>query len=219
MSSVAKICSVTSCVRRRYAKTFCNAHWRRWKKGADLTTPLVIKHGLTGTPIYRIWSGLRNRCNNPNNQAYKYYGGRGIKVCDGINQSLQHFIDITGDYPGKGYSIDRRDTDGHYSCGECSECIRNGWAKNIRWATASIQSANQRLKSSNHSGVRGVSWSRAHLKWLVSITKDGKAHRLGQFDDIYQAARAYDKAALDLFGAEAKLNNLGLKISKHRRLR
>jgi len=30
---------------------------------------------------YATWSGLRGRCNNPRNKRYKYYGGRGIKVC------------------------------------------------------------------------------------------------------------------------------------------
>src|SRR5574344_2563436 len=35
-----------------------------------------------GTRLYRIWQGMLNRCRNPNTQAYKYYGGRGITVCD-----------------------------------------------------------------------------------------------------------------------------------------
>lgn len=34
-------------------------------------------HGKTKTRLHNIWIGFRNRCNNKNNQAYKYYGGRG----------------------------------------------------------------------------------------------------------------------------------------------
>lgn len=33
--------------------------------------------------IYKIWQGIRQRCNNPNNKDYNNYGGRGIKVCEG----------------------------------------------------------------------------------------------------------------------------------------
>ena len=32
--------------------------------------------------LYRIWQMMRQRCNNENAENYKYYGGRGICVCD-----------------------------------------------------------------------------------------------------------------------------------------
>jgi hypothetical protein len=32
--------------------------------------------------LYMIWKGMRNRCYNPNHNVYKYYGGKGVKVCD-----------------------------------------------------------------------------------------------------------------------------------------
>jgi len=34
------------------------------------------------TRLYTIWTGMRQRCNNPNKEAYKYYGGKGIKLCE-----------------------------------------------------------------------------------------------------------------------------------------
>jgi len=40
------------------------------------------KHGMNNTRIYRIWHGMRTRCNNKNDKGYRYYGGRGITVCD-----------------------------------------------------------------------------------------------------------------------------------------
>ena len=39
-------------------------------------------HGASHTKTFRIWGGMKNRCNNPKNKAYAYYGGRGIKVCE-----------------------------------------------------------------------------------------------------------------------------------------
>lgn len=40
------------------------------------------KHGGSGTRLYNIWSNMKSRCKNPNETAYRWYGGKGIKVCD-----------------------------------------------------------------------------------------------------------------------------------------
>jgi hypothetical protein len=42
--------------------------------------------------IYKIWEGMKQRCNNPNNPRYKYYGGNGIKICKEWNESSAVFI-------------------------------------------------------------------------------------------------------------------------------
>src|ERR1700722_10168607 len=39
-------------------------------------------HGRTRTPEYRVWSSMKDRCTNPNNLAWKHYGGGGRRVCD-----------------------------------------------------------------------------------------------------------------------------------------
>ncbi len=48
-------------------------------------------HTLKNTPEYRSWSALKNRCYNKNNEYYKYYGGRGIPVCDRWKNSFISF--------------------------------------------------------------------------------------------------------------------------------
>lgn len=53
--------------------------------------PSQLKHGLSRTRIYRIWSLMKDRCNNPNSPAFANYGGRGIKVCDEWNGSVEAF--------------------------------------------------------------------------------------------------------------------------------
>lgn len=40
------------------------------------------EHHGTGTRIYHIWSCMKDRVLNPKNKIYKYYGGKGIKICD-----------------------------------------------------------------------------------------------------------------------------------------
>jgi hypothetical protein len=93
------------------------------------------KHGLAGIPEWRIWSGMRARCSNPNNKAYKWYGARGIKVCERWcgPDGFMNFIADMGRRPSPNLSIDRIDNDGNYEPGNC------------RWATAKQQSQNRRV--------------------------------------------------------------------------
>lgn len=89
------------------------------------------------------YAKMKQRCYNPNDAAYKDYGGRGIRVCAGWS-TFQQFSEDTGGRPTPQHSLDRPDNNGHYSCGKCAECIENGWPKNWRWATPLEQSNNTR---------------------------------------------------------------------------
>jgi hypothetical protein len=53
----------------------------------------VTKHGLAQHPLYRVWWGMKVRCYNPKNLSYKYYGGRGVTVCDEWKDSVEAFYD------------------------------------------------------------------------------------------------------------------------------
>lgn len=57
---------------------------------------------------------MRDRCNNPANDAYERYGGRGVFVCDEWNSSFEIFLRDIGPAPGRDYSIHRIDNDGGY---------------------------------------------------------------------------------------------------------
>jgi len=50
-------------------------------------------HGDSGTRLFHIWNGMRQRCNNPKASKYKYYGAKGIKVCHEWENSYQSFKD------------------------------------------------------------------------------------------------------------------------------
>ena len=77
----------------------------------------------------RLFTHIKERCNVATSQNYSRYGGRGIKCLFASWQEIETEI---GPWPGKGWSIDRLDNDGHYEWG------------NIRWATAKQQMNNRR---------------------------------------------------------------------------
>jgi hypothetical protein len=68
--------------------------------------------------LYSVWSGMKERCNNSNSSAYKYYGGRGIRVCERWLESFDNFFADMGKRP-EGLSIGRINNDGNYEPGNC----------------------------------------------------------------------------------------------------
>lgn len=77
-------------------------------------------HGLSHHPLYSVWCGMKRRCNNPNEEKYPRYGGRGIKVCKEWKEDFKKFYDwaIENGYK-KGLQIDRIDNDGNYEPSNC----------------------------------------------------------------------------------------------------
>lgn len=75
-------------------------------------------HGLKSHPLYGVWSTMRRRCENPNTEKYRVYGGRGIKVCERW-KNFQNFYDDMSPTYVQGLQIDREDNDGDYSPDNC----------------------------------------------------------------------------------------------------
>lgn len=89
------------------------------------------KHGMYQSRIYRIWSAMKGRCLNPNNDSYKNYGGRGITVCDEWKSDFDAFAKWAKKSGYKDYlTIERKNVNGNYSPSNCT------------WATLDEQKRN-----------------------------------------------------------------------------
>lgn len=81
-----------------------------------------IKHGLFHEyrDLCRLRTTIIQRCTNPKSPFYKYYGARGIKVCDEWVNSTASFVEwaLLNGYR-KGLEIDRENTDGDYTPDNC----------------------------------------------------------------------------------------------------
>lgn len=97
--------------------------------GLKGTRTRLVRHGLCGTPTYRSWQGMIQRCTNPKVPKWKHYGGRGITVCERW-RDFTNFLADMGERPD-GRTLDRTDPDGNYEPGNC------------RWATAVEQRHNR----------------------------------------------------------------------------
>lgn len=94
---------------------------------------------------YACWCSMKSRCYNPNDQRYKTYGARGIKVCKRWLNSFENFLSDMGRRPTPDHSLDRKNNNKDYKPSNC------------RWSTDDVQSKN---KSNNrwfsHAGKKMI---------------------------------------------------------------
>lgn len=100
--------------------------------GAKRVKVASIKHGMTYTKEFGIWTDMHTRCYNKNSTNFANYGGRGIVICERWRESFQNFLNDMGPRPTAKHSIDRINVNGNYT------------PENCRWATPMQQGCNKR---------------------------------------------------------------------------
>ena len=125
---------------------------------------IVTTHNMSHSPEHVAWTAMKSRCYTKSNVSYKYYGERGVTVCERWLHSFENFFSDMGNKPSREHSLDRIDTFGNYSPDNC------------RWVEREIQSNNRR---NNHRLTFGEE-TKTVSQWArtIKLSKSCIAYRL-----------------------------------------
>lgn len=120
-------------------------------------------HALKGAPskTYRAWASMRKRCTNPNDKAWKYYGGCGISV-DLAWEDFAVFLSDMGECP-PGLTLDRKDVNGNYSKDNCRWATRTDQARN-KTTTINVTRNGKTKCLKEWCTELGLSYSKVHMR-------------------------------------------------------
>lgn len=127
-----------------------------------------------------------------------FYAARNIRREDGERrvQFMHRDIMLPPDYDlWSGVEVDHEDQNG-----------LNNQRHNLRMATKMQNSQNSRKYKGGHPTLKGISMIKKTGRWISVITVNKVRMVLGMFDDPVDAAKAYDQAAIEHFGAFASPN-------------
>lgn len=129
--------------------------------------------GVSRSRLYVVWANMIQRCSNANKPDYKYYGGRGIKVCE----EWKRFGNFKAWAEGNGYletlTLDRIDTNGNYE------------PRNCRWATVYEQRCN--MRSNRKYRIAGKVFTLSQLCRIYGASISTVRSRLARGIEIKQA--------------------------------
>ena len=103
-----------------------------------LTAEANTTHGMSKYRIFRVWVGIKARCNNRQKREYADYGGRGIRLCPEWHAFPAFYAHILPLLPDgltdipKHLTIERIDTNGHYEPGNVKLATRKEQNRNTR---------------------------------------------------------------------------------------
>ena len=122
------------------------------------------RYGNELHPLYSRWLSMTQRCTNPNNVNYKNYGAKGISIAEDLRSFEDYCAYVTSldNYDPENCQIDRIDGNKGYMKG------------NLRWASQSVQIANQLSSGKGNNKYTGVNWSKTHNRWIARVTLNGK---------------------------------------------
>ena len=145
------------------------------------------KHGMHKSRAYQCWADMKNRCDNPENKYYDYYGGRGITYCDKW-KTFDGFWEDMKDAYSDDLTLNRRDNDGIY----CKE--------NCKWDTKNFQGHMRRKQKNTMFKYIGLVLASNDVFIEAKIKVNECAVYLGTYKTEENAAKAYDDASEMFYG-------------------
>jgi hypothetical protein len=151
-------------------------------------------HGMCSNKFYKTWYGMLQRCDNLESINYKYYGARGIVVCEEWQDVTNFVAWAESTHPNReGVSLDRIDNDKGYSPENCT------------WSDKTTQAINQRIMKNNKSGYVGIYYYKKYNTWRANIRINKILKQIGTFKTLEEAVQARDNYIIE--------NNLPHKLS------
>jgi hypothetical protein len=144
-----------------------------------------ITHGLSSSPLYGVWAGMKVRCDNPKAYKFEDYGGRGISYQPSWVDFESFYNDMSEHYV-EGLELDRKDTNGNYTKENCS------------WVTRSVNCHNRRKRKDSACESIGVSMH--HGNFRAKLFVDGTCKLRKSFKTELEAAFAYDDVSEQVYG-------------------
>lgn len=132
-------------------------------------------HGMSGSREYRIWTLMRNRCENHGATNYARYGGRGISVCHSWKNFETFFADMG--YAGAGMTLDRIDNDAGYCKENCRWASKQDQANN-RTSSRIIEHRGQKKTLSQWADMAGVKVGTLHARLKSGWSTDRALSRV-----------------------------------------
>lgn len=173
-----KECAVYFGKNYKTIQAYCKKHSLYYvKESKEGSKNPAYKHGMEHTSLCNSYRNMLARCYNKNRKDYKFYGARGIKVCDEWRNSSIKFFNwaVTNGYIC-GYTLDRIDVNGDYSPDNCRwvdfktqcnnrrsniRCTYNGETKTL---TQWCDELNLKYDTVRHRLKKGLSIEKAFYK-------------------------------------------------------
>lgn len=184
-------------------------------------------HGQSGTRLYSIWSKMRSRCNRKKDPAFRFYGAKGIKVCEEWENdflSFKEWAELNG-YTDK-LTIDRIDSKKGYSPDNCrwltpsensarvkfsrdSEAFRNAIEKGLNnWFTEysdqagvskRVELINKIISELPNLGTGQLELVYTHIEWIKAQAESNKRKR--EADKTIKTYQEY-KNGTEIYGSK-----------------
>ena len=144
----------------------------------SVASKLLRTHGMSRTRIFKNWAAMKQRCENPNNTAYKDYGAKGIFVCEEWHDFEKFYSWAISSGYSDGLTIDRKDNSKGY------------YPDNCRWATRAEQNRNTTRTHKIECNGRFITAAEASRMVNVSRSSVAEWCRSGRVSTIADVIKA-----------------------------